>query len=46
VDLSMVAEPSLFFIEEAEFDPGAGTYKILRTSEQADVLDLGGVVQG
>lgn len=46
VDLSMVAEPSLFFIEEAEYDPGAGTYKILRTSEQADVLDLGGVVQG
>lgn len=46
VDLSMVADPSLFLIEEAEFDVKSGTYNVLATRDQSDVMDIGGVIQG
>jgi hypothetical protein len=46
VDLSMVADPSLFFIEEAEYDVINKKYHILRTRDQGNVMDLGGVIQG
>jgi hypothetical protein len=46
VDLSMVSDPSLFFIEEAEYDVINQRYHILRTREQGNVMDLGGVIQG
>ena len=46
VDLSMVSDPSLFLIEEAEFDVKAGKYNILATREQSDAMDIGGTVQG
>lgn len=46
VDLSMVADPSLFLIEEAEYDVEAGKYNILATREQSDAMDIGGTVQG
>lgn|SRR5574340_26088 len=43
VDLSMVADPSLFFIEEAEFDAAAEEYNILLTRDQANPFDQGAV---
>lgn len=43
VDLSMVADPSLFFIEEAEFDAGSGEYNILLTRDQVSAFDTGPV---
>lgn len=46
VDLSIVADPSLFLIEEAEYDAGSGKYNIIRTRDQANDMDIGGVVQG
>lgn len=46
VDLSMVADPSLFLIEEAEYDVETGKYIILATRNQSDALDIGGTVQG
>ena len=46
VDLSMVADPSLFLIEEAEYDVKDGKYNILATREQSDAMDIGGTVQG
>ena len=46
VDLALVADPSLFFIEEAEYDVASGSYNILRTRDQVDVFEIGGAVQG
>lgn len=46
VDLSLVTDPNLFFIEEAEFDVVAGTYNILATRDQANAMDIGGVIAG
>ena len=46
VDLSMVADPSLFLIEEAEFDVAEGKYNVVATRDQGDAMDIGGVIQG
>ena len=46
VDLSMVADPSLFLVEEAEYDVKKGKYNILGTRNQSDAMDIGGAVQG
>jgi hypothetical protein len=46
VDLSMVADPGLFFIEEAEYDAVNKKYKIIRTRDQSSVYDIGGIEQG
>lgn len=46
VDVSLVADPSLFFVDEAEYDVEQGQYSILATRNQANSLDIGGVVQG
>lgn len=46
VDLSLIGDPTLFFIEEASYDVQNEKYEILKTRDQADVFDLGGVVQG
>ena len=46
VDLSMVASPDLFFIEEAEYSPNIRRYQILRTRDQSSVFDIGGIEQG
>jgi hypothetical protein len=46
VDLSIVADPSLFFIEQAEYDAGAGQYNIIKTRNQSSSFDIGGVDQG
>jgi hypothetical protein len=46
VDLSMIADPSLFLIEEAEYDAINDRYHIIRTRDQGNVMDLGGVIQG
>ncbi|PKN87789.1 MAG: hypothetical protein CVU46_03150 [Chloroflexi bacterium HGW-Chloroflexi-8] len=46
VDLSMVADPSLFLIEEAEYDVKSGEYHVLRTAQQSNTMDIGGVIQG
>lgn len=46
VDLSVVADPGLFFIDAAEYDVQAGQYNILRTREQSSSFDIGGVEQG
>jgi len=46
VDLALVADPSLFFIEEAEYNVTAKTYTPLRTRDQKDIFDIGGTSQG
>ena len=46
VDLSMVASPDLFFVEEAEYSPNIRRYQILRTRDQSSVFDIGGIEQG
>ena len=46
VDFSLVADPSLFFIDEAEYDMASGEYNILLTRNQDNALDIGGTVQG
>lgn len=43
VDLSRVADPSLFFIEEAEYDVDQDEYRILRSRDAKDVFEIGGV---
>ena len=43
VDLSLVADPSLFFIEEAEVDVITGEYNILLTRDQVSAFDTGAV---
>ena len=43
VDLSRISDPSLFFIEEAEYDAELDRYRIVRTRDQGDVFDIGGV---
>ena len=45
VDVTLVATPSPFFIEEAEYTPRNG-YKIKRVRDQRDVFIIGGVTQG
>ena len=44
-DVSKLASPSPFFIEESEYISGRG-YRILRVRDQRDVFDIGGVTQG
>jgi hypothetical protein len=46
VDLSMISDPSLFLIEEAEYDVDKAKYSIKLTRNQSDSLDIGGTVQG
>ena len=46
VDLSVIADPSLFFVDEAEYNPKSGRYRVLRTRNQAGAYDIGGVRQG
>jgi hypothetical protein len=46
VDFSLVSNPSLFFIDEAEYDVRTGEYNILATRNQEKLLDIGGVIQG
>lgn len=46
VDLQLVADPSLFFIDEAEYNASEGTYAILLTRNQSNSMDIGGTVQG
>ena len=46
VDLSMVSDPNLFFIEEAEYDVAKGLYRILRSHNQFNAFDIGGIEQG
>ena len=46
VDVSLVADPSLFFVDEAEYDVEAAQYTVLATRNQANALDIGGAVQG
>lgn len=46
VDLSLIADPTLFLIEEAAYDVQKGRYEIIATRNQANTLDIGGVVQG
>ena len=46
VDFLLVSDPSLFFIEEAEYDPGSGKYRIMLTRNQSNAFDIGGTVQG
>ncbi len=46
VDFSLVADPRLFFVDEAEFDVEKGEYNILATKGQDSALDIGGAVQG
>lgn len=44
-DVSKLAKPSPFFIEEAEYITGRG-YRVVRVRDQRDVFDIGGVTQG
>lgn len=44
-DVTKLASPSPFFIEEAEYSSRNG-YRILRVRDQRDVFDVGGVVEG
>jgi hypothetical protein len=46
VDLSLISDPSLFFIDDAEYSVQDGKYSILATRDQVNVMDIGGVVQG
>lgn len=46
VDLSLVTDPNLFFVEEAEFDAENETYNILGTRSQVNAMDMGGVIPG
>jgi hypothetical protein len=46
IDLSVVADPSLFFIDAAEYDAVNKQYNILRTHHQTNLLEMGGVDQG
>jgi TPR repeat protein len=46
VDLSVISDPSLFFVDCAEYDVQKGQYTIKKTREQGDPLDQGGVEQG
>lgn len=44
-DVSKLASPSPFFIEEAQYSDRGG-YQILRVRDQRDVFDIGGVTEG
>ncbi|MFA5714355.1 MAG: choice-of-anchor R domain-containing protein [Candidatus Paceibacterota bacterium] len=46
VDLSKLANPSPFFIEEAEYNADKNEYKITKVRDQDDVFEIGGVEQG
>ena len=46
VDFSLVGDPSLFFVDEAEYDPGQENYFVRATQGQKSALDIGGAVQG
>jgi hypothetical protein len=46
VDLSLISDPTLFLVEEAEYDVKAKKYNILATRNQSDAMDIGGTVQG
>jgi hypothetical protein len=46
VDLSLIADPTLFFIEEASYEVRDAKYKIVSTRDQSEVLKIGGVIPG
>jgi len=46
VDFSLISDPSLFFIDEAEYNVNDDEYNILVTRDQGNPLDIGGVIQG
>lgn len=46
VNLDVIANPAMFFIEAAEFDVARGQYQIQRTKNQTNTYDVGGVEQG
>ncbi len=46
VDLSIIADPNLFLIEEASYNPARGEYHIDRTRNQSEIWNIGGAVQG
>ena len=43
VDISKLGNISPFFIEEAEYNADNNTYSILRSKNQTDVFDIGGI---
>lgn len=43
VELAKIANPSPFFIEEAEYDAIRNVYSMTRTKDQRDVWEIGGV---
>ncbi len=45
-DGAVVADPSLFFIEEAEYSVAETRYVLTRTRDQTDIFDIGGTGQG
>ena len=46
VDYSLISDPSIFMVDEAQYDAVRGEYHILGTRNQSNQLDIGGVVQG
>jgi len=45
VDMSLIANPSPFFIEEAEYDVARDRYKVVRTRDQMEAIG-GGIGEG
>lgn len=46
VDLSVISDPNLFFVEEGEVNAKTGEYTIVRTRNQSDIWSIGGTEQG
>ena len=46
VDLSLISDPNLFLIEEAEVNGKSGDYSVTRTRNQTDIWSIGGTGQG
>lgn len=46
VDVSKLANPSPFFVEEAEYNPDNNSYNIMRTRDQSNVFEIGGIEEG
>ena len=46
VDFSLIANPNLFLVDEAEYDVKANRYTILATRDQMSSMNIGGAVQG
>jgi hypothetical protein len=45
-DLSKLADPNPFFIEEAEYDAESDQYRVIRASTEDKIFDIGDIVQG